>query len=65
LETLTYPDIIAFITSRFRESARFLELEEEEPDFANQLIKDIANKASGIILWVLLVVRSLLEVLKR
>lgn len=61
LERLTYPDIEAYVISQFRENKRFLELEKEEPEYTQRLVGEIARKAAGVFLWVLLVVRSLLE----
>jgi NACHT domain len=61
LERLTRPDIIAYITSEFQSNRRYLELEEEEPKYTKQLVDEIADKAAGVFLWVILVVRSLLE----
>jgi hypothetical protein len=39
---------------------RFLEFEEEEPEYTKLFVDEIASKAAGVFLWVLLVVRSLL-----
>ncbi len=60
LQDLTYPDIKQFIDDAFYNNLRFSELEEREPEYAGQLLKDIAQKSAGVFLWVTLVVHSLL-----
>ena len=60
LQDLTYPDIRHFIDSAFNNKPEFVELEKREPEYASELLKDIAQKSSGVFLWVNLVVRSLL-----
>ena len=60
LQDLTYPDIRHFIDSAFNNKPEFVELEKREPRYASELLKDIAQKSSGVFLWVNLVVHSLL-----
>ena len=60
LQDLTYPDIRHFIDSAFNNKPEFVELEKREPEYASELLIDIAQKSSGVFLWVNLVVRSLL-----
>ena len=60
LHHLTYPDIKNFVSSNFNGNAGFVELTKWEPQYANQLLEDIAQKAAGVFLWAHLVVRSLL-----
>ena len=60
LQDLTYPDIRHFIDSAFSNKPEFVELEKREPGYASELLKDIAQKSSGVFLWVNLVVHSLL-----
>lgn len=60
LQDLTQPDFVHFIKTNFDGNPGYAELAEEDPAFAHTLIEDIARKASGIFLWVSLVVRSLL-----
>jgi hypothetical protein len=60
LEELTYPDIIHFVKSTFSEDDGFSKLQKREPAYASQLLEDIAHKASGVFLWVHVVVQSLL-----
>lgn len=61
LEDLTYPDIKSFVTSRFQSDDNFLQLERREAEFAGQLVEEVVRKASGVFLWVRLVVSSLLD----
>lgn len=61
VQDLTAPDIAHFIDSKFRSNSGFLEFQVRAPSQAQKLVKDIAKKAEGVFLWVLLVVRSLLE----
>ncbi|KLU87987.1 hypothetical protein MAPG_06977 [Magnaporthiopsis poae ATCC 64411] len=61
VQDLTAPDIAHFIDSKFRSNSGFLEFQTRAPSQAQTLVKDIATKAEGVFLWVLLVVRSLLE----
>lgn len=60
LQDLTYPDIKHFIDSAFNTKPEFVELRKRESGYANELLKDIAHKSSGVFLWVDLVVHSLL-----
>jgi hypothetical protein len=61
VQDLTYPDIMHFVTSKFSRSHGFIELRKSEPEYAAQLLKDIAQKSAGVFLWVALVVSSLLD----
>ena len=60
LQDLTYPDIKHFIDSAFNNKPEFVELQKRESGYASELLKDIAQKSSGVFLWVNLVVHSLL-----
>ena len=64
LQSLTYNDIKHFTTSRFHQDRYFSELEAQEPRYATELIESVVDKASGVFLWVDLVVRSLLSGLR-
>jgi hypothetical protein len=64
LENLTFQDIKLFVSETLRGGARFAELERMDSLHALQLIDGIAEKASGVFLWVDLVVRSLLDGLR-
>jgi hypothetical protein len=61
LEDLTYNDIKHFVTSKFQSDTEFAKLRLREPEFADQLIENIVSKASGVFLWVQLVVASLIS----
>jgi hypothetical protein len=61
LQNLTFDDIQVYVESRFRDDERFQELELEEPGLASDLALQVVVKASGVFLWVKLVVHSLLE----
>lgn len=61
LQDLTYRGVKLYITAKLCENRRYLELEQNEPMFATDLVEDIATKASGVWLWVHLVVQSLLD----
>ncbi|KAF4464750.1 small s [Fusarium albosuccineum] len=60
LQDLTKGDIEQYISSTFRESPGFLELEQREPQHTKSLLSEVARKAEGVFLWVRLVVKSLL-----
>ncbi|KAF2491866.1 hypothetical protein BU16DRAFT_542947 [Lophium mytilinum] len=60
IHELTLPDMRHFITSSFGKNAGYLALKAEDPEYATKLTEDIAQKASGVFLWVSLVVDLLL-----
>ena len=60
LEELTFDDIKLFVQSRFQADTEFENLRRRYPPFADQLMDNIVTKASGVFLWVDLVVTSLL-----
>ncbi|KAL9110918.1 MAG: hypothetical protein Q9227_004533 [Pyrenula ochraceoflavens] len=60
LENLTYNDIKHYVASNFESNLEFPKLQAREPEFASQLIENVVTKASGVFLWVNLVVASLL-----
>lgn len=64
LEDLTAPDIHRFVSEKLRGSSMFINLEELQPQEAKHLIIEVTGKASGVFLWVRLVVLSLLEGLR-
>lgn len=61
LQNLTFEDIQTYVQNRFEASERFRELEVEELSLGPRLAFEVVSKASGVFLWVKLVVRSLLE----
>ncbi|CZR58778.1 uncharacterized protein PAC_08670 [Phialocephala subalpina] len=64
LEELTAPDVHLYVTENLRGNGMFLELEKLRPRDAEHLIDEVTGKASGVFLWVHLVVLSLLEGLR-
>jgi hypothetical protein len=61
LEHLTEQDIITYVTEHFHENEHYTRLLDLEPEAAELLTPQIIKKASGVFLWVYLVVQSLLE----
>ena len=60
LEDLTFDDIKNFVQSKFKADKEFENLQKRHRSFADQLTDNIVVKASGVFLWVDLVVASLL-----
>jgi hypothetical protein len=60
LEDLTFDDIKNFVQSKFYADTEFEKLRRRYPSFADELMDNIVMKASGVFLWVDLVVTSLL-----
>ncbi|KAL9087675.1 MAG: hypothetical protein Q9165_006599, partial [Trypethelium subeluteriae] len=60
LQHLTYPDMKHYILSSFADHEGYKEFTKEEPAAAATLLEGIVNKASGVFLWTVMVVRSLL-----
>jgi hypothetical protein len=60
LQDLTYPDIEHFVNSKFQEDDHYKRLQQRDPNYSNQLIENVASKAAGVFLWVVLVVLPLL-----
>ena len=61
LQDLTHDDIKIFTHESLYNHARFDRLLSLEPERAPKLVTEIVDKASGVFLWVHLVVRSLME----
>jgi hypothetical protein len=61
LQHLTSRDISLYVRTKFYLNRGFLELEKSDSKLAVQLCDDITEKASGVFLWVRLVVHSLLR----
>lgn len=61
LEDLTFPDIRKFVNDKLGSTDRWKELQVEEPEATIDLINEIVTSASGVFLWVRLVVASLLS----
>jgi hypothetical protein len=64
IEVLTSADINLFVTDKLCGNRMFLELQKVQPQEAECLISEVTEKASGVFLWVRLVVTSLLEGLR-
>jgi hypothetical protein len=61
VESLTRRDILTYIHGKFGSSRQFPELLTVQRQEAEALISNLADKASGVFLWVCLAVESLLE----
>ena len=64
LEDLTRKDIEKYVCDTLGSQARMRELRLDNPQSAQDLVDHIVSKASGVFLWVILVVRSLISGLK-
>ena len=60
LEDLTYTDIKSYVSGSFQKDSNFARLCIREPEYAAQLVEEVVSKASGVFLWVHLVVASLI-----
>lgn len=61
LEELTRGDIATYVASHFEHNTHFTHLHASDRQGASDLLSDVVSKASGVFLWVYLVVQSLLE----
>ncbi len=61
VEDLTLSDIQVYVESSFNASPRFSEIRQRDPASAYELFTAIAERSSGVFLWVHLVVKSLLQ----
>lgn len=57
----TTGDIAHYVQANMTNNLAFQEMVRGKPDYANALIDNITSKASGVFLWVVLVVRSMLD----
>ena len=64
LQDLTIDDIRSYTNQKVRAHKRWREMVEEEGQKAERLVDEIAEKAEGVFLWVVLAVASLLEGLR-
>ena len=64
LQDLTLRDIERYVTEKFERNPRYRRLVDEEPEEAPALVAQIVSRADGVFLWVVLVVKSLLEGLR-
>lgn len=60
LERLTYDDIARYVDERFGQQRRLRTLLDRDPEVGSLLVEDIMQKASGVFLWVKLVVQEVL-----
>ncbi|KAL6409917.1 P-loop containing nucleoside triphosphate hydrolase [Ilyonectria robusta] len=61
MEYLTLPDIRIYVNSSFNASPKFRDIQLRSPEASIELLDGIAEKSSGVFLWVTLVVKSLLS----
>ncbi|KAM5362285.1 hypothetical protein ACJZ2D_012640 [Fusarium nematophilum] len=61
LQELTTQDIEIYVQSKFEQDPGFLSIKQKEPTFGDQLLSEVAQRSSGVFLWVRLVVQSLLH----
>lgn len=61
MQDMTYRDIKIYVRDQFSSNKGFSILQAAEPDYAAKLVESVTTKASGVFLWVFLVVRSLLS----
>jgi hypothetical protein len=61
LQDLTFNDIEIYVNDNLFSNSRMKGLYAADPVQASQLVKEIVTKASGVFLWVMLVVRDLLK----
>ncbi|PMD13519.1 hypothetical protein NA56DRAFT_611964 [Hyaloscypha hepaticicola] len=61
LEDLTYSDIMKYTSSKLSDDEGFAALKQVNLHAAAMLVEEITTKASGVFLWVVLVVENLLE----
>lgn len=64
VEELSRHDILTYITGNFEESKRFTAMQKYKPQAAQKLIQEVADRASGVFLWVYVVMGSLVEGLR-
>jgi NACHT domain len=64
LQDLTYNDIKLYVQDKLHTHPRMKQLTREDPLHAAELVTEIVTKASGVFLWVMLIVRSLLTGLR-
>jgi hypothetical protein len=64
LQDLTAQDIKAYVADKLERHSQMHKLSQNEPERASELVTEIVTKASGVFLWVVLVVRDLLRGLR-
>lgn len=61
LQDLTFPDILAYVKDKLGASAHYRSMKAREPQYAHSLVYKIAERSSGVFLWVRLVIDSLID----
>jgi hypothetical protein len=61
MEDLTLSDIRVYVSEHFQGNEHYAHLEEYDSAAAHALIANVVSKASGVFLWIYLVVQSLIE----
>jgi hypothetical protein len=61
LQDLTSEDISTFVEDKLRRNEQMLRLEKQEPVATAELVDELISRASGVFLWVYIVVQSLLD----
>jgi hypothetical protein len=64
LQDLTFADIRKYVEDHLTDSPAFVELRYTDEKYAASLVENVVKKSSGVFLWVVLVVKSLLEGLR-
>jgi hypothetical protein len=64
LQDLTKDDILAYVVDNLGKNEKMLQLSDEDPDSVHELINEIVERASGVFLWVEIVVKSLMNGLR-
>ncbi|KAL2693524.1 hypothetical protein Neosp_000084 [[Neocosmospora] mangrovei] len=61
LQDLTHSDIQKYVEARFNENENYVALRDRETGLTDDLVSSVVSKASGVFLWVKIVVSSLLS----
>jgi hypothetical protein len=61
LQELTSEVISTFVEDKLRKNGQMLRLEKQEPAATAELVDELVSRASGVFLWVYVVVQSLLD----
>jgi hypothetical protein len=64
LQELTRGDVKLYVTDRICENAHFQQIFKQDTPQAQTFLDEIVNKASGVFLWVIIVVRGVLDGLR-
>jgi hypothetical protein len=64
LQDLTLNDMNQYVDDRFNKDPRIRRIVRKEPEAGQDLMNEIVTRADGVFLWVILVVRALLEDLR-